>query len=77
MQYEEARSQYSSGHLKEALMEPSPSDNGWMLLFRDDHGDLQTLTDHAGHTRLFRDLDAAAELAHRIGFPLVNVEERF
>jgi hypothetical protein len=58
-------------------MEPSPSDNGWMLLFRDDHGDLQTLTDHSGHARLFRDLDAAAELAHRIGFRLVNVEERF
>ena len=77
MDYEEVRSRYASGHLTEALLEPSPSDNGWVLLFRDEAGELQTLTDHHGHPRLFRDMDTAAELAHRVGFPLVNVEERF
>jgi len=77
MDFEQARAEYGAGHLKEALMEPAATGNGWMLLFRDDQGQLQTLTDHHGHERLFKDLDAAAELAHRIGFALVNVEERF
>ena len=77
MDYEQALSAFAAGHLKEALMEPAPRQNGWLLLFRDGHGDLQRLTDAHGHDRLFRDLDAAAELAHRIGFRTVNVEERF
>jgi hypothetical protein len=77
MDYEQARSEYAAGRIKEALAEPATGENGWVLLFRDEHGTLTPLTDHAGHPRLFKDLDAAAELAHRVGFRLVNVEERF
>jgi hypothetical protein len=77
MEVQEARNLFTEGHLTEALMEPSAADNAWLLLFRDDHGELQPLTDHGGHPRLFRDMDAAAEVAHRIGFALVDVEERF
>jgi hypothetical protein len=77
MDFNQARVEYTAGHLREAMMEPAEVGNGWLLLFRDDHGELQTLTDQHGHARLFKDLDAAAELAHRIGFDLVNVEERF
>jgi hypothetical protein len=77
MDVDEARARFAAGQITEAVMAPSERDNAWHLLFRDERGELQALTDHQGHARTFRDLDAAAEVAHRIGFRLVNVEERF
>jgi len=77
MQLDQVKLEFEAGRLREALIEPAPDRNGWMVLFREDRGQIVRLTDHRGAERVFHSLDHATELARGIGFETVSVEERF
>ena len=77
MEIDQVQLLFEGGKLSEAIMEPSPTGNGWLLEFRAQDGELIKLTTHGGEERLFRSLDAATNTARRIGFPSARVEEAF
>ena len=77
MELEQVKSDFEAGRLREAVIEPSPTGNGWVLMFRETDGDLVKLTDHSGTPKVFHDLDRASKVANEIGFPTIRVEEPF
>jgi hypothetical protein len=77
MELARVRSEFEAGRLREAVIEPSPTGNGWLVLFREADGELVKLTDHVGADVLYHDLDSATKLANDIGFATIRVEERF
>jgi len=77
MELERVKSDFDAGRLREAVIEPSPTGNGWVLLFREADGDLVKLTDHGGMPKVFHGLDRATKVANEIGFATVRVEEPF
>ena len=77
MDLDKVRLEFEAGTLTEAIIEPSPEGNGWMVLFKKEGGETVTLTDHSGIERVLHTLDAATRLAHEAGFETVRVEEPF
>jgi gamma-glutamyl phosphate reductase len=77
MKLKETKLLYEAGKLKEAIIESCQENNGWIVVFTDDHGDRIILTNHTGQQRLFKDLDTATRITNEIGFHSVRIEERF
>jgi hypothetical protein len=73
----EIRLEFEAGRLKEAVIEPAPGRNGWVLRFKDASGSLVSLAAAGEAERVFHSLDAATRLAQEIGFHTVHVEEQF
>jgi hypothetical protein len=77
MDLDEIRRHFEAGRLSEAVVEPSASANGWVLLFKVDHDQMVPLTDHAGQPKVYHSLEAATKVARELGFQMVHVEEKF
>ncbi len=77
MELEQVKSAFEAGRLREAIIEPSPTGNGWLIMFREAEGDLVKLTDHGGTPRIFHSLDNATKVTSDIGFTSIRVEEPF
>ncbi len=77
MEIEQVRLELSSGTLKGAMIEPSATGNGWMMLFKHESGERVKLTDHSGAEKVFHSLEAATRAAQEIGFQTIHIEERF
>ncbi len=76
MEFYDVQVGYEIGALKEAIIEPGKSGNGWVIQFRDVDDSLLPLTS-GGHERIFHDLDFATRLAKDFGFKRVSVIEHF
>ena len=77
MDLQHAQAEKTAGNLHEAVVEPSPQGNGWMVVFVDDNGGRAVLTDHTGTEKIYHTLDHASEAAREAGFETVRVEEAF
>jgi hypothetical protein len=77
MELEQVRLEFEEGRLQEVVIEPSPSGNGWRMLFKDQNGEMLELTEHSGSQKIFHSLDAATRAARHFGFETIHVEERF
>ena len=77
MDLQHAQAELEAGRLGEAVVEPSPNGNGWMVIFVTTEGARATLSDHTGTEKLYHTLDHASEAARDVGFGEVRIEERF
>jgi len=77
MDQEHVQLEFEAGRLVEAVIEPVPGGNGWMLMFREAAGEMVRLTDHGGTEKVFHSLDHATKVANDIGFETIRVEEEF
>jgi len=77
MQLNQLRSELLLGRLGEAVLEPAPHANGWILRSRSAAGEWITLTDDHGSACVYHRLDSATGLAQDLGFRQIRVEERF
>ncbi len=77
MELDQVKSEFQAGRIREAIIEPSPTGNGWVIMFREADGDLVKLTSHGGVPRIFHSLDNATKVANEIGFTSIRVEEPF
>jgi hypothetical protein len=67
---------FQIGALKEAIIEPGETGNGWIIFFRDVDDTLMPLTS-GGHERIFHNLDNATRLAKDLGSRRVSILEHF
>ena len=72
-----AQAEFELGRLIDAAAEPSDKGNGWHLVFHTSSGEIELLTDHLGHERLFHTLNKVTEVGREIGFKSIRVEEHF
>ena len=77
MQIEQMQLLVESGKLKEAIITPCPSGNGWMVECKDTNGHIVKLTTHGGEERLYKSLDTATKVTEKIGFHCARIEEKF
>ena len=77
MDLQHAQAELAAGRLQEAVVEPSPSGNGWAVFFVATDGGRTSLTDHTGTDKVYHTLDHASDAAREAGFEEVRVEERF
>ena len=77
MELEQARSAAEAGKLSGVVIEPSEQGNGWLILVREQSGELVKITDHSGADKIYHSLDYATQVAEGLGFDTVRIEERF
>lgn len=77
MDLQHAQAEREAGRLGEAVIEPSPNGNGWMVVFVTTDGARATLSDHTGTEKLYHTLDHASGAAREAGFSEARIEEPF
>ncbi len=77
MELNHAQAHFAAGDFKEAVIEPSPKGNGWIIEFIDRHDQRVPLTTQLDKKRLFHSLDAASRMITEIGFQSARIEEPF
>ena len=77
MDIDSAAEEYHNKTISEAIIEPSPSGNGWRILFHKADGGIVTLTDHGGTEKLYHTLDYATDILQSAGIKSIRVEEHF
>ncbi|NRB42764.1 MAG: hypothetical protein HRU20_30555 [Pseudomonadales bacterium] len=63
------------GHLFQAAVACSRANNGWLVEFEKDDGEMLILTKHNGSVKSFDDLDLACDVILSLGFHDINVLE--
>ena len=77
MDIDSAAKEYHKKTISEAIIEPSPSGNGWRILFHKTDGDIVALTDNSGTEKLYHTLDHATDKLQSVGIKTIRVEEHF
>ena len=77
MDIDSAAEEYHNKTISEAIIEPSPSGNGWRILFHKTDGGIVTLTDRGGTEKLYHTLDYATDILQSAGIKSIRVEEHF
>lgn len=72
-----AAAAYHNKTISEAIIEPSPSSNGWRILLHKSDGDIIALTGHGGTEKLYHSLDRATDVLQSAGIESIRVEEHF
>jgi hypothetical protein len=72
-----AAEEYHKKTISEAIIEPSPSGNGWRILFHKTDGDIVTLTGYGGAEKLYHTLDHATDMVQSAGIKTIRIEEHF
>ncbi|WP_435101900.1 hypothetical protein [Arhodomonas sp. AD133] len=77
MEFDAAQDAFRAGELTEAVVSSDDERNGWVIMVRRRGAGLEPITDTRGEPRVYHQLDHASELARRIGFRQVRIEEPF
>ena len=77
MDHDQALRALHAGDLVEAVIKPAEDANGWILMFVNQFGEHLAYGGHTGTEKVYHSLDQVTELARKIGFHDIRIEEEF